>query len=134
MHADTNRFPQRMQRLGNVMDDAVGHDDIEMATGKWQRLGINLGEAMQVRSCFLERNAAQLRAPQTTHQDVARDSKIVDGESWEQSVPDIETLRRSVEPNGDQGLVGRSRFLCLPQCSLQKLVADATSLITRVHE
>ena len=41
---DADRFAEDMNRLGNVMDDAVRHDDIEHAVGEGQPLGIDVGQ------------------------------------------------------------------------------------------
>jgi len=128
------RFSVMLKQFLTTLDTVLPRPEALPFVGDAKRLGINLREAAQVRSCVLKRNAAQLRALQTTRQEVARDTKIVDGKSWEQSVPDVETLRCPVEANGDEGFGGRSGFPCMLECAFQELIADTASLMTRADE
>ena len=89
---------------------------------------------MQVRTCFPQRHTAELPGLQSTFQDILRDAEIVDRESREQSVPDVETLRYGVEAEGDQSLVGRSRLPRMLQRSFQQFVADPAALMTGRNE
>jgi hypothetical protein len=46
-----------------------------------QNPGVNIGEVLQVRSCFLEGYGAELRALQPAHQEFTRNTEIVDGKA-----------------------------------------------------
>jgi hypothetical protein len=82
----------------------------------------------------LKGNTAELRALQALQQDVARDTKIVNRQSREHSVPDVQALRHGVEGECDQGFVGGSGFLRMIEGSFQKLAADTMALMRRRHE
>ena len=98
-----------------------------------QNPGVNIGEFLQVRSCFLKGYGTELRALQATHQEFTRNTEIVDGKARKQAVPNVKSLRYGVEREGDQ------RLLVAPvsshvQCPLQQFVADAAALMIGRHE
>jgi hypothetical protein len=77
----------------------------------------------------VKRHAAELAFRQASHQGLPADLDIVDQTAREQAVPHVQSLRDAVEREGDERLGGRLCAHGVLECPLQKLLADAASLL-----
>src|SRR5262249_23724372 len=61
----------------------------------------------------------------------ARATDKVNGKPWKQAVPDIQSLRHSIERKGDESPMPCLGALSVLQCALHELIADAATLVAR---
>src|SRR4051812_36029077 len=94
-----------------------------------QNPGVNIGEFLQVRSCVRKRYRAELRALQAAHQEITRNTEIVDGKARKEAVPNVKSLRDGVEREGDQRPVGSVGFFRMFECPFQQFVTDVAALM-----
>src|ERR1700682_1523824 len=99
-----------------------------------QCVDIDLRQNLDMRGRRFNGRRAKLVALQTGRQHVTCDAEQIDRQAWKQPVPNIQSLRRDVEREGDETFVGRA---CLPgmrEGSRQQLVTDAAALMTGCDE
>lgn len=94
-----------------------------------QGASIDPRETVEMRGRAVKRHAAELAFRQPSHQGLPADLDIVDQTAREQAVPHVQSLRDAVEREGDESLGGRLCAHGVPECPLQKLLADAASLL-----
>src|SRR5262245_10176429 len=99
-----------------------------------QRASINLSELVQMLSIVLKGHATELCTLQLNPQRLTRNRKEVQRESWVQAMLNVESLRRHIEREGDQGLISSPGLFGVVQRSLQKFITKAMPLLAGGHE
>src|SRR5262245_26854990 len=108
--------------------------DLSRICRSWSIASIDVGRGSASPRFRTSWHAAELASRQASHQGLPADLDIVDQTAGEQAVPHVQSLRDAVEREGDERLGGCLRAHGVLECPLQKLLADAASLLIGCDE